>query len=57
MKTRVNKNETMEKTTRKTAPNLYETENDLPKDARVEVIGILNQRLWALTHLASSTKS
>src|SRR6266478_894362 len=45
MKTRMNKNETMERTTRKTAPNLYETENDLPKDARVEVIGILNQRL------------
>jgi len=24
---------------------MYETENDLPKDARVELIGILNQRL------------
>src|SRR6266481_5988991 len=56
MKTRMNKNETMERTTRKTAPNLYETENDLPKDARVEVIGILNQRLADIIDLQTQLK-
>ena len=30
---------------RERSPIMYETENDLPKDARVELIGILNQRL------------
>ncbi len=30
---------------RERSPIMYETENDLPKDARVELIGLLNQRL------------
>src|SRR6185436_16530771 len=52
----MNKNETMERTARETAPNLYETENDLPKDARVEVIGILNQRLADIIDLQTQLK-
>src|SRR5712671_6997312 len=46
----------MEKKAGETAPNLYETENDLPKDARVEVIGILNQRLADIIDLQTQLK-
>ena len=56
MKTRMNKNDKMERTAREAAPNLYETENDLPKDARVEVIGILNQRLADIIDLQTQVK-
>jgi starvation-inducible DNA-binding protein len=56
MKTRMNKNDTMESTARETAPNLYETENDLPKDTRVEVIGLLNQRLADIIDLQTQLK-
>ena len=56
MKTRMNKNDKMERTAREVAPNLYETENDLPKDARVEVIGILNQRLADIIDLQTQVK-
>src|SRR5215510_4696763 len=48
MKTRTTKNETKpwnKNTARKTAPLLYETENDLRRETRVELIGIINQRL------------
>src|SRR6266478_5993988 len=47
MKTRTNRNEVMKTTAgnRERSLIMYETENDLPKDARVELIGILNQRL------------
>jgi starvation-inducible DNA-binding protein len=35
---------------------MYETENDLPKDARVEVIGIANQRLADIIDLQTQLK-
>src|SRR5476651_2395982 len=56
MKTRKNKKETMERTASETAPNLYQTVNDLPKDARVKVIGILNQRLADIIDLQTQLK-
>lgn len=37
-------------------PTVYETENDLPKNARVEVIGILNQRLADIIDLQTQLK-
>src|SRR5690349_17254465 len=40
---RINRNDVMKSTDGKT--EMYETENDLPKAARVELVGILNQRL------------
>src|SRR5215469_7533259 len=43
-------------TDKETAPALYETENDLPKDARGEVIGILNQRLADIIDLQMQLK-
>jgi len=47
MKTRTDRIEVMKRTAvnREKSPILYETENDLPKAARIELIGILNQRL------------
>src|SRR6266446_9198340 len=47
MKTRTTRNEAMKTAAenRERSPIMYETENDLPKDARIELIGILNQRL------------
>ena len=58
MKTRINRNEDIKRTTvsRETSPILYETENDLPKDARVEVIGLLNQRLADIIDLQAQLK-
>jgi starvation-inducible DNA-binding protein len=35
---------------------MYETENDLPKDSRVEVIGIVNQRLADIIDLQTQLK-
>ena len=37
-------------------PTLYETENDLPKDARVALIGILNQKLADIIDLQTQLK-
>jgi len=37
-------------------PALYETENDLPKEARVALIGILNQRLADIIDLQTQLK-
>src|SRR5262249_19780307 len=47
MKTRTTKNKAITRTKedRETSPLMYETENDLRKEARVELIGIINQRL------------
>jgi starvation-inducible DNA-binding protein len=41
---------------KETAPEMYETENDLPKDSRVEVIGLLNQRLADIIDLQTQLK-
>ena len=38
------------------SPALYETENDLPKDTRAEVIGIVNQRLADVIDLQTQMK-
>src|SRR5262250_3759746 len=48
----------MNKTTnnREAVPTMYETENDLPKAARVEVIGLLNQRLADIIDLQTQLK-
>src|SRR5712671_2727920 len=46
----------MEKKAGETAPNLYETENDLPKAARVVLIGILNQKLADIIDLQTQLK-
>ena len=42
-----NSNDSVEASTNKTteAPKLYETENDIPKEARVELIALMGQRL------------
>src|SRR5207247_10909698 len=42
-----NSNDSMKTSTNKTteAPKLYETENDIPKAARVEMIALMGQRL------------
>src|SRR5215471_20367751 len=58
MKTRTNKNQDPNVTMRnkETAPEMYETENDLPKDSRVEVIGLLNQRLADIIDLQTQLK-
>jgi len=47
MKTQTNRSELMKKAAENSAsaPIMYETENDLPKGARAELIGLLNQRL------------
>jgi starvation-inducible DNA-binding protein len=42
--------------TRDTAPTMYETENDLRKDTRAEVIDILNQRLADIIDLQTQLK-
>jgi len=58
MKTRTNKNQDMNVTTRsrETAPIVYETENDLRKDTRAEVIGIVNERLADIIDLQTQLK-
>jgi len=47
MKIQTNRNKLMKNTPENSgsAPIVYETENDLPKGARSELIGLLNQRL------------
>lgn len=44
------RSETMEE------PIMYETENDLPKETRVQVIGLLNQRLADIVDLQTQVK-
>src|SRR5258705_5298466 len=58
MKTRTTRNEAMKTAAenRESSPIMYETENDLPKDARVELIGILNQRLADSIYLQMQLK-
>jgi starvation-inducible DNA-binding protein len=58
MKTRTNRNEEMNRTTEnmETAAALYETENDLSKGSRVQVIGLLNQRLADIIDLQTQLK-
>jgi starvation-inducible DNA-binding protein len=54
MKTRVNRNDEMTAAGREKV--MYETENDLPKNARTELIGILNQRLADAVDLQTQIK-
>lgn len=58
MKARMNRNETNKarQTSMNKSPALFETENDLPKDARVALIGILNQRLADIIDLQTQLK-
>jgi starvation-inducible DNA-binding protein len=58
MKTRTDKNTTTNRNADSSAktPFLYETENDLPKAARTELIGLLNQRLADVIDLQSQLK-
>jgi starvation-inducible DNA-binding protein len=58
MKTRSNRNETNKarEKTMENSPTMYETENDLPKDARVALIGILNQKLADIIDLQTQLK-
>jgi starvation-inducible DNA-binding protein len=53
-----NRNQMKTKTERAAAesPALYETENDLPRNTRVEVIGIINQRLADIIDLQAQLK-
>src|SRR5215469_1004165 len=54
MKTRISRNDGMKAAD--TGRILYETENDLPKNARTELIGILNQRLADAVDLQTQIK-
>src|SRR5215475_9857783 len=56
MKTRMNKVMKRANSNRETAPTMYETENDLRKDARAELIGIINQRLADIIDLQTQLK-
>src|SRR6266699_5553522 len=58
MKTRSNRNETSKAlpTITENPPAVYETENDLPKAARVVLIGILNQKLADIIDLQTQLK-
>ena len=58
MKTRSNRNETNKArpTITENPPAVYETENDLPKAARVVLIGILNQKLADIIDLQTQLK-
>src|SRR6476660_10617022 len=59
MKTRMNRTETnkaRQTNNMENPPFLYETENDLPKEARVALIGILNQRLADIIDLQTQIK-
>ena len=58
MKTRSNPNETNKAlpTISENPPAVYETENDLPKAARVVLIGILNQKLADIIDLQTQLK-
>src|SRR5580765_645461 len=57
----LNMNMNMKTTNRKTAPEMeagtmYETENDLPKEARVQLISLINQRLADIIDLQMQLK-
>jgi starvation-inducible DNA-binding protein len=58
MKTRIARNDTNKarQTNIETPPTMYETENDLPKEARTALIGILNQRLADVIDLQTQIK-
>src|SRR5262245_46572531 len=58
MKTRTAKDQNTNASTRtmETAPVMYETENDLRKDSRAELIIILNQRLADIIDLQTQLK-
>ncbi len=58
MKTRTNKNEIIDRNVDTTEKNriVYETENDLPKEARTELIGLLNERLADVIDLQMQLK-
>src|SRR5215475_1624193 len=56
MKTRMNKVMKRTNNNRETTPTMYETENDLRKDARAELIGIINQRLADVIDLQTQLK-
>src|SRR5215475_5597905 len=56
MKTRMNKVMKRTNNNRETTPTMYETENDLRKDTRAEVIDILNQRLADVIDLQTQLK-
>ena len=58
MKTRSNRNETNKAlpTITENPPAVYETENDLPKAARVVLVGILNQKLADIIDLQTQLK-
>ena len=58
MKTRSNRNEEPKRMAqdRHRTPTMYETENDLAKDTRVEVIAIVNQRLADIIDLQTQLK-
>ena len=54
MKTRINRDDGMKVADREAI--MYETENDLPRNARSELIGILNQRLADAVDLQTQIK-
>jgi starvation-inducible DNA-binding protein len=54
MKTRISRNDGVKAAD--TGMILYETENDLPKNARTELVGILNQRLADAVDLQTQIK-
>src|SRR5215831_5918671 len=58
MKTRTNKNTLTNRNADRGSKNpiVYETENDLPKEARTELIGLLNQRLADIIDLQLQLK-
>ena len=58
MKTRTNRNEATNtiRQNQQKLPVMYETENDLPRNARVELIGLLNQRLADILDLQTQLK-
>ena len=58
MKTRTNRNEVADRSADTSERNriVYETENDLPKEARTESIGLLNQRLADIIDLQTQLK-
>jgi starvation-inducible DNA-binding protein len=57
MKTRTNTNETTAiRANQQKGSVIYETENDLPKEKRAELIGMLNQRLADIIDLQTQIK-
>ena len=57
MKTRTNRNDTTAiRQNQQKGSVIYETENDLPKEKRAELIGLLNQRLADIIDLQTQIK-